>query len=923
MAEKTPEHKDSDAAHHAAREALRESEVKYRSLFENSLDAIMTLDPIISNFTSCNPATLKVFGVGTFDKFVSVGPINLSPERQPDGRLSAEKAREMIATAMRAKSHSFEWTHRRLNGEEFFADVQLTRIDQDGKATILATVKDITARKLAEQAVQESEERYRRLFEVESDAILLVDRETGRLMDANPSALKLYCYTRQEFLSLKHSDVSAEPERTSQAIAEGQRFVANRRHRKSDGTIFPVEICGNYFDLRGRKMHVAAIRDLTAQQQAEEKLRKSESELNRAQAIAHVGSWSWDCQSGLVAWSAEMYRIYGVTPKTFDHTFNDLARLIHPDDLPRQLKSHEAIAQGRAFDPFEYRVIRPDGSIRVVQVFSAETERNAAGQPIRLFGAVQDITEGKRTEENLVILTQALDSTHDAVGISDVHGRHFYQNKAFTDLYGYATAEELQAAGGGAATVKDPEVCRELFEKIMSGKSWAGELELVTKSGRVFTGYERADAITDNEGKQIGLIGIITDITERKRAEEATRTLANIVESSNDAIIGETLDGIVTSWNRAAEKIFGYTAAEMIGRSVTLLLPSDRVMEERDILGHVIEGDGVRSLETRRVRKDGVQIDVVATVSPIKDGQGRIVGASKIGRDITRRKRAELEVEQTHNQLLAASRQSGMAEFATGVLHNVGNVLNSVNIASACVSDSLRKSKSANLKKVVALIRQHEADLGAFFTHDPKGKILPGYLAQLSDHLAGEQAAALEELGQLQQNIEHIKSIITVQQDSANLSHSQEALKPADMVEDALKLNANGLRTNGVHVIKDFEEMPTIMAEKHKVLQILVNLVRNAMQALEESNNTEKRVTIRVCQDAGRARIAITDTGGGIRPENLPRIFAHGFTTKKNGHGFGLHSAALAAKEMGGTLTVQSDGPNRGATFVLELPMQN
>ena len=136
-------------------------------------------------------------------------------------------------------------------------------------------------------------------------------------------------------------------------------------------------------------------------------------------------------------------------------------------------------------------------------------------------------------------------------------------------------------------------------------------------------------------------------------------------------------------------------------------------------------------------------------------------------------------------------------------------------------------------------------------------------------------------------------------------------------------MNANGLQRGGIHVIKEFEEIPPIMTEKHMVLQILINLVRNSMQACEASVGQEKRLTIRVSQESDRIHIAVADNGSGILPENMARIFAHGFTTKKDGHGFGLHSSMLAAKEMGRSLAVQSDGQGRGATFTLELPMKS
>ena len=295
----------------------------------------------------------------------------------------------------------------------------------------------------------------------------------------------------------------------------------------------------------------------------------------------------------------------------------------------------------------------------------------------------------------------------------------------------------------------------------------------------------------------------------------------------------------------------------------------------------------------------------------------------ELQREIAERKQSDANLKKAHKELLEASRQAGMAEVATGVLHNVGNVLNSVNIASSCVADSLRKSKSANLSKVVTMLREHEGDLGTFLTSDPKGKQIPGYLAQLAEHLAGEQTAALKELSQLQKNIEHIKDIVSMQQGFAKVSGVTETLQITDLVEDALRMNASSLMRHDIQVIREFEKLTPIMVEKQKVLQILVNLVRNAKHACDDSGRPDKRLTLRVTNGNQLVRIAVADNGIGILPENLTRIFFHGFTTKKDGHGFGLHSGALAAKEMGGSLTVHSDGPGQGAAFTLELPLQS
>jgi len=369
-------------------------------------------------------------------------------------------------------------------------------------------------------------------------------------------------------------------------------------------------------------------------------------------------------------------------------------------------------------------------------------------------------------------------------------------------------------------------------------------------------------------------------------------------------------------WRRSAARLYAHPHewAEAI-----LIEDRERVFAT---FGRLASEEPAVSVEFRIARPDGEVRWILSRGFQVRDAAGNLIRITGVATDITERKRAEAELEKTHRELLEASRQASLAEFANGVLHNVGNVLNSVNVATTCLSDSLKKSKSANLAKAVALMRQHETDLGNFFTHDPKGKQVPAYLAQLADHLADEHASALKELGELQKNVEHIKNIITVQQDSTKMSRSPEALKLADLVEDALKMNANGLTRAGIQVSKEFQEIPPFRMEKHMVLQILVNLVRNAMQACEAVGERQKRLTLRLTQEAGRARITVADNGSGITQENLPRIFAHGFTTKKDGHGFGLHSAVLAAKEMDGSLSVQSDGPGRGATFTLDLPMK-
>jgi two-component system, NtrC family, sensor kinase len=278
-------------------------------------------------------------------------------------------------------------------------------------------------------------------------------------------------------------------------------------------------------------------------------------------------------------------------------------------------------------------------------------------------------------------------------------------------------------------------------------------------------------------------------------------------------------------------------------------------------------------------------------------------------------------------ELVTTARRAGMAEIATNVLHNVGNVLNSVNISADVVSSQVRASKSPGLTRAVQLMNEHAADLGDFLTRDPKGKLLPDYLSKLAEALAVEQTGMMAELEQLTNSVEHIKDIVATQQSYAGGAGSVVApVQIRELVEDALRMNASALTRHEVTVVKELAEVPPLPLDRHRVLQILINLISNAKQAMSGVGGQSNRMTLRVGETdlaTGRClRISVEDDGEGIPADNMTRIFVHGFTTRVNGHGFGLHSCALAAREMGGRLTAHSDGPGLGAIFTLELPVE-
>ncbi|WP_232291161.1 DAHL domain-containing protein [Burkholderia ubonensis] len=280
------------------------------------------------------------------------------------------------------------------------------------------------------------------------------------------------------------------------------------------------------------------------------------------------------------------------------------------------------------------------------------------------------------------------------------------------------------------------------------------------------------------------------------------------------------------------------------------------------------------------------------------------------------------ELQEAQAELMTIARKAGMAEIATNVLHNVGNVLNSVNVSAGVLGAQVRASRSQGLSKAVGLLDAHRDDLGEFLTRDPGGRMLPDYLRKLAQTVSTERQGMLDEIANLTKSIDHIKDIVATQQRHAGASMLFETVQVGDLIDDALRICGDSLARHRVRVVKEFEDVPAPSLDKHRVLQILVNLISNAKHAMDGVPDRAHLITVRLqAAPDDKVRIQVADNGEGIRAENLKRVFEHGFTTRANGHGFGLHSSILAAQEMGASLTAHSDGPGKGAVFTLDLPV--
>ncbi|MDB6172831.1 MAG: Blue-light-activated histidine kinase [Chthoniobacteraceae bacterium] len=603
---------------------------------------------------------------------------------------------------------------------------------------------------------------------------------------------------------------------------------------------------------------------------------------------------------------------------------------VHPDDQAETLRVWSAAVASRGIYEIEHRLRACDQTYRdmLVRAIPIMAEDGTIRQWV---GVHTDITEPKRAAERLtaneVLLRQFIQHTPAAIAMLDTRMRYVQTSERWIQDY-HLTGEIIIGKSHYEIFPDAPERWKEIHQRVL-----AGAVERCDEDP-----FPRADGSTDwlqwearpwhNAGGEIGgLIFFTQVITERKRAEEELRWKTALLEAQIDSysvgILVVDNSGVKILQNRRTIDLFKIppAIAEEANDHVQLQFVRNRTKypdQFSEKVAHLFAHPSESSVDEIELI-DGMVIERYS--APVTGKDGRHYGRIWTFTDITGRKRAEAERAVLNKQLVDASRQAGMAEVATSVLHNVGNVLNSVNVSATLVAAALKKSKVGALARVVTLLNQHSEDLSAFIDGDPRGKKLPEFLRQLSEQLNREQQRAITELESLRENIEHIKEIVAMQQNYAKVSGVTERLKITDLVEDSLRMNADSLLRHGINVIREYQEVPAISVEKHKIMQILVNLIRNAKHACDEACIQDKRITLRVTNGEETVTISVIDNGVGVPAENLTRIFNHGFTTRENGHGFGLHSSANAARELGGSLRAYSGGPGTGASFTLELPL--
>ena len=393
-----------------------------------------------------------------------------------------------------------------------------------------------------------------------------------------------------------------------------------------------------------------------------------------------------------------------------------------------------------------------------------------------------------------------------------------------------------------------------------------------------------------------------------------------VLDTLSESVVVADKDERIVFANEAFSKAVSQSEASFLGRKLSLL-PSIHTKNNAtsdDFPWTKTLRDGAVNRNARLLMKNGNDEDLISIVNstPIIGPDGQQKGIMTCFTDVT-------ELEQKNKELITISHSAGMAEVATNVLHNVGNVLNNVNTYAGLIAHKIDALKLPKLKEAIQMMIDHNDDLGAFFTQDPRGKHIPSYLKKTTDILVDDQKDIAEKMNALKSGIEHINEIIRTQQSYAKVQKCETPTSIRELVENAIAINTT-VQENQISVVREFGDIDNILIDRAKVLQVLVNLVKNATEALAACQADEKILTIRSSGSHEHLlRIEVSDNGIGITPEQMAKIFRHGFTTKSKGSGFGLHSGALTAKELGGSLTVHSEGQGCGATFILELPLQH
>jgi PAS domain-containing protein len=668
--------------------------------------------------------------------------------------------------------------------------------------------------------------------------------------------------------------------------------------------------------------------------------------LSVATQAAGIYCWELDWKTYAITWDESRLPAAEAAAASRRHfgaeLGSDLFKWVHPDDKGAGGEAmSNSLARGEDHVSFRYRLVLPDGSIRHVQAF-ARTYSDAAGKPQRSLGVSWDVTaeveaaeRAARNAANERALLERLSVATQAAGLQ-CWEFDFDQNKVVWLDQGPGqqpgTPAEVEAAGRAVlhgVLPEDMEVWRARLDEALAQRklilSQRARRREADGSLRHLQIYLRL--FYDEKGERTRALGAMFDITESYQRQAELEALSMrfgiATRAANAGVWEHRVQTGAIWWNETMYTIYGCPAGifqPTLQAAVAMIHPEDLAMAQA-AWDNALRESSQLHVQFRIVRPDGsiAHVDSLATAVTDSDGSDlRLVG---IMLDISERVAAEQRERRLQKQLREASHQSGMAEVATGVLHNVGNVLNSLGVASSTAQMRLKAWQIHRVGQIAAMLEENRGTLAEFLTTDVRGKRVPEYLTSLAARLESGIDATRRDFDAIGGHVQYLRQIIQAQQSFARMGGAHDEVDVSELLETALTLKGQDLK--GVDITRDIGDVPIVRTDRYKLLQIIVNFVANACDAVTENGSTAPRIAVRVRRVLDRLEIAVEDSGVGMAPEVLARVWEFGFTTKTHGHGFGLHSAAVAAQQLGGAISAESAGVGLGARFSVTLPINS
>lgn len=1006
---------------------LREAEASLNALFEDSPLPCHEIDAE-GILVRVNRAQCEVFGKQASEMIGKpIWDLTVPSER--------EQCRESVLRklATRRSGSPFERRFPTRNGESVFRVHDRLQFNAKGQVTgFRAAMLDLTESQRSRKQIEFQS----RLLEQANDAILTVDNDF-RIHYLNAAAERLFEWSAADAIGQPYKTFAG----TVVTDAERRRIHAEILKRgfwngeiictKRDGTQFVVYVSWSVLhDDAGNLEGVVGIhRDITTPKQMEQALRATEDRLKLAQSALALGTWEVHLDSGEVQCSEEMMGLYGRPndPSTF--TWEQWQALVHPEDQDPQHRAAHLLFAGRDNFDSQFRVVWPDDSIHWLHS-KALVIRDEEGRPSRVIGVDFDITEHKRTEERLLVLSSAVEQSPVSVLITGMDRKIQYVNARLTESTGY-TLEELKGKEPSILTVEAPPehyeeigkaieagewqgiirskrkngelfwesasirlirdasgkpthqlaVATDITERLemeaalklseerfriaaeSSGDSiyewdlrsdqvtllggteanfgwdapWAGgsfmkmvhpadrerlrsaiwrnlssgepykqEYRMTTPSGELRYYADQGSALRDKEGRPYKWIGVCRDITEEKKTERVNAELAAVVECADAGIISKDLAGTILTWNRGAERIYGYTAEEMTGQDMSRLVPPERREEHTQLIERVRRGESIQHLETTRLTKSGALIHVLLTMSPIRDRSGAILGMAHIAWDMTQIKHLERQLAQTQ-------KLESIGHLAAGVAHEINTPIQYIGDNGKFLEDAFR-----DLLQFVESDGTPESSASEMLPS--QRELNQGVL----EYLRAEIPKALEQL------LEGVDQVARIVRAMKEFSHPGPVEKmPVDInraIESTVLVSKNEWKYVA-DVTTDLDaNLPPVPCVAGEFNQVILNLIVNAAHAIGDvvrSSGGKGVIHISTRQDSRYAEIRVKDSGCGIPEAMQSKVFDPFFTTKPVGQGTGQGLAiahAVIVQKHCGLITLESE-LGRGTTFVIKLPL--